>query len=124
MMVQRGYSEKNRPCILWLDEAPTENHLKALLETYGDEFATHFIIVIPHKSIPPGLWKYAASNPNTRIELFLEIQLQFPVINHVLVPKHTVLTAKERKALVYTQSMPCRSFFWRKNRRRISHRAT
>ncbi len=40
------------------------------------------------------------AKPDTRIEIFQETDLVFPIVQHRLVPKHTLLNSSQRKNLI------------------------
>jgi DNA-directed RNA polymerase subunit H (RpoH/RPB5) len=110
-------TEQDSITILYLDDSPTLLNLKSIieLEFAGNIQGEHILVVISQdeSGITPSLYSYASEQyqkHKTRIELFREVELQFVIIKHQDVPRHTLLNPNEIQALnkkYEVKNLPC-----------------
>lgn len=60
----------------------------------------HGLIVIPEKLSSKAQEEIENARPDTRIEIFQESDLLFPIVDHRLVPRHVPLTDIQRQELI------------------------
>ena len=86
--------------VYFFNEKMGVNEIKLLFEELKNDKVTHFIFITKNKLTSYAVKEMKKYEKNMEIEIFYNDEMLFNITEHILVPKHELLTLEENKLFI------------------------